>query len=71
MRYIFAIRNAEGKRQLGKLDWKGGGFQPITDVPKQWFMNTDALGQVRLSLAPDGKEPRHNRGQALRGHLDS
>ncbi len=55
IRYIFAIRNAEGKRQLGKLDWKGGGFQPITDVPKQWFINTDALGQVRLSLAPDGK----------------
>ena len=55
MRYIFAIRNAEGKRQLGKLDWKGGGFQPIIDVPKQWFMNTEELDQVRLSLSADGK----------------
>jgi Tol biopolymer transport system component len=55
MRYIYAIRDAGGKRQLGKLDWRGGTFQPIVDVPKGWFLNTNALGQVRLSLAPDGK----------------
>jgi Tol biopolymer transport system component len=55
MRYIYAIRNADGKRELGKLDWKGGAFQHVTNVPKEWFMNTEELGQVRLSLAPDGK----------------
>ena len=55
MRYIYAIRNAEGKRQIGKLDWQSGVFQPLTSVPPEWFFNTDALGQVRLSLAPDGK----------------
>jgi hypothetical protein len=55
VRYIYAIRNAGGKRQLGKLDWRAGVFQPILDIPKAWFINTSALGQVRLSLSPDGK----------------
>ena len=54
-RYIYAIRNAGGKRQLGTLDWRGGAFQPILDVPKQWFINTVAFGQVRLSLWTNGK----------------
>ena len=55
MRYIYAIRNANGKRQLGKLDWKTGAFQPLTDIPAEWNINTPVLGGVRLSLSPDGK----------------
>jgi hypothetical protein len=55
MRYIYAIRNAEGKRQLGRLEWKRGLFQPIVDIPKEWRFNTPAFGAVRLSLSPDGK----------------
>jgi hypothetical protein len=55
MPYIYAIRNVKGKRELGKLEWKRGVFQPIVDVPQEWFMNTNALGQVRLSLSHDGK----------------
>ncbi len=54
-RYIYAIRNTRGKRQLGKLAWREGAFQPILDVPKDWFINANSLGQVRLSLSPDGK----------------
>lgn len=55
MRYIYAIRNADGKRQLGKLEWQSGAFQALVDVPKDLLMNTSEFGQVRLSLAPDGK----------------
>jgi hypothetical protein len=54
-RYVYAIRRAGGKRQLGKLEWRAGTFQPILDVPKEWFINTGALSQVRLSLSADGK----------------
>jgi serine/threonine protein kinase len=54
MRYIYAIRNANGKRQLGKLDWKSGAFQPLTDIPAEWTINTPRLGGARLSLSPDG-----------------
>ena len=55
MRYIYAIRNANGKRQLGKLDWKSGVFQPLTDLPLEMLLNTPSLGGSRLSLSPDGK----------------
>jgi serine/threonine protein kinase len=55
MRYIYAIRNANGKRQLGKLDWKSGAFQPLTDIPTEWTINTPRLGAARLSLSPDRK----------------
>ena len=55
MRYIYAIRNADNKRQLGRLEWKKGVFQPIVDVPKEWRFNTPSFGAVRLSLSPDGK----------------
>jgi hypothetical protein len=34
---------------------KGGAFQTLTNIPPGWFFNTEALSQVRLSLAPDGK----------------
>jgi serine/threonine protein kinase len=54
-RYLYTIRRAGGKRQLGKLEWRAGTFQPILDIPKDLFFNTNAFGQVRLSLAPDGK----------------
>ncbi len=55
MSYIYAIRNAEGKRQLGKLEWQRGAFQPIVDIPREWQINTSELDQVRLSLSSDGK----------------
>jgi hypothetical protein len=55
MRFIYAIRDADGKRLLGKLDWKGGIFQPLTDIPAEWTINTPLLGGARLSLSPDGK----------------
>ena len=55
MRYIYAIRDAEGKRQLGKLEWRRGTFQAAVDVPKEWRFNTPLFGAVRLSLSPDGK----------------
>jgi serine/threonine protein kinase len=55
IRYIYAIRNADGKRELGKLEWKRGTFQPIVDVPEEWGFNTPAFGAVRLSLSSDGK----------------
>jgi Tol biopolymer transport system component len=54
MRYIYAIRNANGKRQLGRLDWKSGEFRPLTDIPAEWGINTPRLGGARLSLSPDG-----------------
>jgi hypothetical protein len=54
IRYIYAIRNADGKRQLGKLEWGKGAFQPIVDVPKEWVFNTPQFGAVRLSLSSDG-----------------
>jgi len=54
MRYIYAIRNANGKRQLGKLDWRNGAFQPLTEIPAEWTINTPRLGGARLSLSPDG-----------------
>jgi dipeptidyl aminopeptidase/acylaminoacyl peptidase len=55
MRYIYVIRNANNKRQLGKLDLKSGIFRPLTDVPVEWTINTPSLGGARLSLSPDGK----------------
>jgi hypothetical protein len=55
IRYIYAIRNADGKRQLGKLEWKRGTFQAIIDVPVEWRFNTPAFLAVRLSLSSDGK----------------
>jgi hypothetical protein len=55
VRYIYAIRNADGKRLLGKLDWKSGVFQPIVDIPMELVFDNRTVGTVRLSLAPDGK----------------
>jgi serine/threonine protein kinase len=55
MHFIYAIRDANGKRQLGKLDWKSGTFQPLTEIPGDWIINTPLAGAVRLSLSPDGK----------------
>jgi Tol biopolymer transport system component len=55
MRFIYAISDADGKRQLGKLNWKTGKFQPLTDIPAEWTINTPLLGGARLSLSPDGK----------------
>ena len=55
MRYIYVIRNADGQRQLGKLDWKSGAFQKLTDIPTEWTINTPRLGGARLSLSPDSK----------------
>jgi Tol biopolymer transport system component len=55
MQYIYTIRSAHGKRQLGKLDWKSGAFQPLTEIPAEWIINTPDLGGARLSLSPDGK----------------
>ncbi len=64
--FIYAIRNTEGKRQLGKLEWRRGTFQPIVDIPREWLINTSELDQVRLSLASDGKSlvttVAHNNG---------
>lgn len=54
-RYIYAIRNAEGKRQLGRLEWRRGTFQAVLNVPKEWRFNTPSFGAVRLSLSPDGQ----------------
>ena len=54
-RYIYAIRKANGKRQLGKLDWRSGVFQPIVDVPAEWIFQAMFFPSVGLSLAPDGK----------------
>ncbi len=67
LRFIYAIRRAAGKRELGRLDWQHGAFQPIVDVPKGWFLNVNDFGQVRLSLAPDGKSMATT---ALRGSGD-
>jgi hypothetical protein len=55
MRFLYAIRNKDGKRELGKLDWKSGAFQPIVAVPLEWIFVGPLLGTNRLSLAPDGK----------------
>jgi serine/threonine protein kinase/Tol biopolymer transport system component len=55
MRYIYAIRDANGKRQLGKLDWKSGEFQPLSEIPAEWTINTPVGNAVRLSLSADGK----------------
>jgi len=53
--YIYVIRNADGRRQLGKLEWRRGAFQAIVDIPKEWGFNTPSFGAVRLSLSPDEK----------------
>jgi hypothetical protein len=55
MRFLYVIRNKDGKRELGKLDWKSGVFQPIVAVPLDWQAAGPVLGTSRLSLAPDGK----------------
>jgi Tol biopolymer transport system component len=55
MRFLYAIRNRDRKRELGKLDWKSGSFQPIVAVPLEWKFAGPLLGTNRLSLAPDGK----------------
>jgi Tol biopolymer transport system component len=55
MHFIYAIRDKDGKRELGKLDWKSGAFQPIVAVPLEWTFGPPDLGGERLSLAPDGK----------------
>ena len=55
MQFIYAIRNADGKRQLGQLDWKSGAFRPIVDVPVEWVFRDRSLYMNRLSIAPDGK----------------
>lgn len=55
VRYIYAIRNADGKRQLGRLDWKSGAFQAIVDIPMEWVFGSAFAGTVRLSITPDGK----------------
>jgi hypothetical protein len=54
-RGIYVIRNAGGKRQLGKLDWRSGAFQPILEIPANWTFGSDYNGTVGLSLSPDGK----------------
>src|SRR5262249_7953282 len=53
--YIYAIRNAGGKRQLGRLDWKSGAFQSIVDVPLEWGIRDRSFYTIRLSLARDGR----------------
>ena len=53
--YIYAIRNADGKLQLGKLDWKSGVFQPVSEIPGDWLINTPLGGAARLSLSLDRK----------------
>jgi Tol biopolymer transport system component len=55
IRFIYAIRRANGKRQLGKLDWKSGAFQPIADIPLELVFNTGLPRSNRLSLSADGK----------------
>src|SRR6266571_2189039 len=53
--YLYAIRNAGGKRQIGRLAWKNGTFRPIVDIPLEWVFRHRQLLMVRLSLAPDCK----------------
>jgi hypothetical protein len=65
MCYIYAIRNANGTRQLGKLDWKRGEFQPLTDIPVEWIINTPLLAGVRLSLSSDGKSLATTTGKRI------
>jgi eukaryotic-like serine/threonine-protein kinase len=54
-RYVYVIRNADGKRQLGKMDWRSGVFQPIVEIPNEWIFEAMFYPSVGLSLAPDGK----------------
>ena len=54
-RYIYVIRNTGGKRELGRLDWRSGAFQPILEIPADWILATGAVASSGLSLAPDGK----------------
>jgi eukaryotic-like serine/threonine-protein kinase len=54
-RYIYAIRMAEGKRQLGRLDWEDRRFQAIVDIPMELNFASPISSTHRLSLAPDGK----------------
>jgi serine/threonine protein kinase len=53
-RYIYVIRKG-GKRELGKLDWRSGAFQPIVEIPADWILATGSVASNGLSLAPDGK----------------
>lgn len=53
-RYIYVIRKG-GKRELGRLDWRSGVFQPIVEIPADWILATGAVASNGLSLAPDGK----------------
>ena len=55
MRFIYAIRRANGKRQLGKLDWKSGAFQTIVDIPAELVLDSGLPRSTRLSLSADGK----------------
>ncbi len=55
IRFLYVIRTKEGKRELGKLDWRSGAFQPITPLPLGWTINSDFLGSARMSLTQDGK----------------
>ena len=55
MRFLFVIRHKDGKRELGKLDWMSGSFQPLLVLPLDLFINSDNIGAARLSLSPDGK----------------
>jgi dipeptidyl aminopeptidase/acylaminoacyl peptidase len=55
VRYIYTIRKADEKRQLGRLDWKGGAFQPIVDIPLEWVFRGTILQTISLSLSHDGK----------------
>ena len=55
IQYIYAIRNAYGKRQRGKLDWKSGAFQAIVDIPRELVFGVRQNRVSRLGLALDGK----------------
>jgi hypothetical protein len=55
MRYIYAIRNSEGKRQLGRVDLSNTQFQPLADVPVDWLPGNRINQTIRLSLSHDGK----------------
>ena len=55
IRFIYAIRNEDGKRQLGRLDWQRGRFQSIVEIPTESVFATGLLGSIRLSLSADGR----------------